>query len=160
MIDGTDLKILDELRKDGRASFSDIADKLGIATSTVTGRFQKLEEKGIITGFKPKIDYEELGFELTAMIAIKAEAEKIEATAEKLESNKRVISFFEVTGKTDMIVISRFIDRQDMNAFLKELQQTDGIRSTETNVILTPPKLDDNMDLRKLASEENDNLEF
>jgi len=160
MIDGTDLKILDELRKDGRASFSDIADKLGIATSTVTGRFQKLEEKGIITGFKPKIDYEELGFELTAMIAIKAEAEKIEDTAEKLESNKRVISFFEVTGKTDMIVISRFIDRQDMNAFLKELQQTDGIRSTETNVILTPPKLDDNMDLRKLASEENDNLEF
>jgi len=160
MIDGTDLKILDELRKDGRASFSDIADKLGIATSTVTGRFQKLEEKGIITGFKPKIDYEELGFELTAMIAIKAEAQKIEATAEKLESNKRVISFFEVTGKTDMIVISRFIDRQDMNAFLKELQQTDGIRSTETNVILTPPKLDDNMDLRKLASEENDNLEF
>lgn len=160
MIDDTDLKILDELRKDGRASFSDIADKLGIATSTVTGRFQKLEEKGIITGFKPEIDYEELGFELTAMIAIKAEAEKIEDTAQILESNKRVISFFEVTGKTDMIVISRFIDRQDMNAFLKELQQTEGIMSTETNVILTPPKLEDNMDLRELAREENDSLEF
>lgn len=160
MIDETDLKILDELKKDGRASFSDIANKLGIATSTVTGRFQKLKEKGIITGFKPEIDYEELGFDMTAMIAIKAEAEKIEATAEKLEANKRVISFFEVTGKTDMVVISRFVDRQDMNSFLKELQQTEGIRSTETNVILTPPKLDDNMDIRDLAREENDNLEF
>lgn len=160
MVDETDLKILDELRRDGRASFSDIAEKLGIATSTVTGRVQKMEENGVITGYKPEIDYENLGFELTSMIAIKAEAEKIEDTAEKLESNKRVLSFFEVTGKTDMIVVSRFIDREDMNAFLKELQQTDGVRSTETNVILTPPKLEDNMNLRELAREETDNLNF
>lgn len=160
MIDETDLKILDELRRDGRASFSDIAEKLDIATSTVTGRVQKMEENGVITGYKPEIDYENLGFELTSMIAIKAEAEKIEDTAEKLESNKRVLSFFEVTGKTDMIVVSRFIDREDMNAFLKELQQTDGVRSTETNVILTPPKLEDNMNLRELAREDTDNLNF
>lgn len=160
MVDRTDLKILEELRKDGRASYSDISDKLGIATSTVTGRVKKMRDKDVITGFKPEIDYENLGFELTAMIALKAEAEKIVNTAKKLESNKRVISFFEVTGKTDMIVISRFIDREDMNSFLKELQQTSGVKSTETNVILTPPKLDDNMDLRRLADEGNDKLEF
>jgi len=76
MIDRTDLHIIEELKKDGRASFSDIADKLDIATSTVTARFQKLEEKGIITGFKPIIDYEELGFKLTSMIGIKARSEK------------------------------------------------------------------------------------
>lgn len=160
MIDQTDLKILEELRKDGRASFSDIASKLGIATSTVTGRVQKMEEKEVITGYKPKIDYENLGFELTGMIAIKAEAEQIEDTAEKLESKNRVLSFFEVTGKTDMIVVSRFIDRKDMNGFLKELQKTEGIRSTETNVILTSPKLEDNINLRDLAEEENEGLDF
>lgn len=160
MIDQTDLEILDELRKNGRASFSDIADKLEIATSTVTGRVQKMEENGVITGYKPEIDYENLGFELTAMIDIKAEAEKIKDTAEELESNKRVISFFEVTGKTDMIVVSRFIDRKDMNSFLKELQQVEGINSTETNVILTPPKLEDNLNLRELIEERNDKLEF
>lgn len=160
MIDETDLKILDELRKDGRASFSDIADTLGVATSTVTGRFQKLQERGILTGFTPEIDYEELGFDLTAMIAITAEAEMIEQTAEKLEANERVISFFEVTGKTDMIVISRFIDRKDMNSFLKEIQQTEGVRSTETNVILTPPTIDDNIDFRELAQEDWDKLDF
>lgn len=160
MVDRTDMRILDELRKDGRVSYSEIAERLGIATSTVTGRVEKMKKKEIITGFKPEIDYENLGFELTAMIAIKAEADKIESTAEKLESNERVISFFEVTGKTDMIVISRFIDREDMNSFLKQVQQTDGIRSTETNVILTPPKLDDNMDISKLVEEETKKLQF
>lgn len=160
MVDRTDMRILDELRKDGRVSYSEIAERLGIATSTVTGRVEKMKKNEIITGFKPEIDYENLGFELTAMIAIKAEADKIESTAEKLESNERVISFFEVTGKTDMIVISRFIDREDMNSFLKQVQQNDGIRSTETNVILTPPKLDDNMDISKLVEEETKKLQF
>jgi len=157
MIDNTDLDIIDLLKEDGRASFSDIADELDLATSTVAGRVQKLQEKEIITGFTPSIDYEKLGFELTAMIAIKAESNKIVETAKNLESNERVISFFEVTGETDMILISRFLDREDMNSFLKELQQTQGIKSTETNVILTTPKIEDNMDLKEFFKREDTN---
>jgi len=153
MLDETDLEILEELKKDGRASFSDIAEKLGLATSTVTGRFQKLKQKEIITGFKPVIDYEKLGFGLTTVIDIKAEANKIVETAKKLEENNRVISFFEVTGDTDMMIVCRFQNRKDMNRFLKKLQTTEGINSTETNVILTEPKLDDNMDIKKLMGE-------
>ena len=150
MIDETDIKIIDYLRKDGRASFSEIADDIGLATSTVAGRVQKLEEKGIITGFRPVIDYEELGFKLTAMIDIRAESQKIVETAEKLKQNERVISFFEVTGETDMIIISRFTDRKDMNSFLKTLQSTDGIKLTETNVVLTELRFEDNVDIKSL----------
>ncbi len=151
MLDSTDVEILKHLQRDGRASFSEIAESMDLATSTVAGRVQKLEENRIITGYRPVIDYEEIGFSLTAMIAIRAEADKIVETAEELQENERVISFFEVTGETDMIVISRFIDREDMNAFLKQLQTTEGIKSTETNVILTTPKLEDNMDLEGLV---------
>lgn len=156
MLDDTDLQILDFLRENGRASFSEIAEKMDLATSTVAGRVQKMEDDEIITGYNPSIDYEKLGFELTAMIAIRAESDRIVETAEELESNTRVISFFEVTGKTDMIVISRFLDREDMNNFLKKLQQIDGIKSTETNVILTTPKLNDNMELRKIMKEKTE----
>jgi len=156
MIDDTDLKILDMLKENGRKSFSDIAEDLDLATSTVAGRVQTLEQKNIITGYSASIDYEKLGFELTAMIAIKAEADKIVETAKNLKSNTRVISFFEVTGNTDMIIISRFIDREDMNKFLKELQQIKGIKSTETNVILTTPKLVDNMKLKEIQGKEED----
>jgi DNA-binding Lrp family transcriptional regulator len=155
MIDRTDLEIIEELKEDGRASFSDIAEKLDLATSTVTARFQKLEKKGIITGFRPVIDYEELGFELTSMIGIKARSEKTKEVADKIKSNKKVISFFEVTGETDMILITRFLDREDMNSFIKSLQKIDGIKSTETNVILTEPKLEDNMSLEALEKSRN-----
>lgn len=149
-MDKTDISILQELKEDGRASYSDIAEKLGIATSTVTGRVQKLKKKGIIEGFRPSIDYEKLGFELSAMIEIKAESERIPSLAEELKQNERVMSFFEVTGQTDMILVTRFKDREEINSFLKEIQAIKGIESTETHVILTEPKLEDNMDLEKV----------
>jgi len=49
-----------------------------------------------------------------------------------------------------MILITRFLDREDMNSFIKSLQKIEGIKSTETNVILTEPKLEDNMSLDAL----------
>lgn len=150
MIDETDLGIIERLKQDGRASYKDIADEMGLATSTVAGRVKKLQDNDVITGFRPVINYEEIGFGLTAMIAIKAEADMIPKTADSLQENKRVLSFFEVTGSTDMVVISRFIDREDMNSFLKKFQTTEGVKSTETNVILTKPKLEDGMDLKEI----------
>lgn len=154
MIDDTDIRILEELKDDGRASYSDISDKLGLATSTVAGRIQKMEDKDIIQGFRPVIDYEKLGFTLTAMINIQARSEKVEDIASKLKSRDRVISFFEVTGKTDMIIITRFTDRESMNSFLKLLQKEEGVKSTETRVILTTPKLEDNMDIGEISNKE------
>jgi DNA-binding Lrp family transcriptional regulator len=84
------------------------------------------------------------------MIGIKARSEKTKEVAQEIKSNDKVISFFEVTGETDMILITRFLDREDMNSFIKSLQKIEGIKSTETNVILTEPKLEDNMSLDAL----------
>lgn len=149
-LDRTDTEILEELRKDGRASFSDIGEKLGLATSTVSSRVAMLQENGILENFRPVINYEKLGFDLSAMIDIRADSERIPDLADDLKDNERVMSFFEVTGETDMILVTRFEDREGMNSFLKELQSIKGIQSTETHVILTEPKLEDNMDLEKV----------
>lgn len=147
MLDDTDLEILDYLRENGRASFSEIADEMDLATSTVAGRVEKMEDEEIISGYRPVIDYEKLGFNLTAMINVKADPSKIQSLSSDLKSRGRVISFFEVTGETDMILVSRFMNRQDMNSFIKSLQTLDGLNSTETKVILTTPKFEDNMEL-------------
>ncbi len=150
MIDDTDIRILKQLKQDGRRSLTEIADSLNLANSTVSARFEKLKKKGVITGFRPVIDYEKLGLQLTSMISIKGDSEKIPEVAEQLKKDERVISFFQVTGDTDMVIITRFIDREDMNSYIKSLQQIDGIKSTETNVILTKPKIEDNMDIEEI----------
>jgi Lrp/AsnC family transcriptional regulator for asnA, asnC and gidA len=152
-MDRTDIRIIEELKDDGRQSFNRIAEKLNLATSTVSARVNKLEEKGVITSYKPVIDYEEAGFELTAMIDVTARAEKIQEVAEKLESDSRVISFFEVTGKTDMILVARFFDREDMNSTIKRFQKIEGLESTETHIVLTTPILEGGVDLNEVIKE-------
>jgi DNA-binding Lrp family transcriptional regulator len=153
-MDSTDIEIIEQLREDGRKSFSEIAGELGLATSTVSARVSKLEDEGIIQNYKPVIDYEEAGFKLTAIIDICARAEKIEEVAEKVESSEKVISFFEVTGETDMIVAARFFDREDMNTTIKEFQKVEGIESTDTHIVLTSPTLEGEIDLSSILDRE------
>lgn len=153
MIDDTDIQILKKLKEDGRMPLTEIAESLNLANSTVSARFEKLKEKGIITSFRTAIDYEKLGLQLTSMISIKGNSEKIPEVARKLKQDERVICFFQVTGDTDMVIITRFIDREDMNRYIKSLQQKEGIESTETNVILTKPKIEDDMDIQKIINQ-------
>jgi DNA-binding Lrp family transcriptional regulator len=152
MIDRTDIEIIEQLKQKGRASMRDIAEKIDIAPSTASTRFQKLKEKSIIKGFKPVVDYEKLGFELTAVLEIQAEPNDIPELAERLENRNQIISFFEVTGTTDMILIGKFLDRKDLNQFVKDLQKTDGVSATETHIVLTSPKTHGEINLEKVKN--------
>lgn len=150
MLDQTDIRIIEQLKQNGRASMREIAENIGVAPSTVSGRFQKLEDEGIIKGFSPIIDYEKTGFSLTTVLEIRAAADTIPEVAEKLQSRNQVISFFEVTGTTDMILIGKFLDREDLNSFVKNLQKTEGVNSTETHIVLTSPKTHGDINLDEL----------
>lgn len=138
-VDDTDIRILEHLQKDGRASLRKLAEELDISPSTVSNRFHSLQERGIIQGFRPIIDYEAAGFDLTAVIELNAAANEMEHVADAIEDRARVVSFFEVTGETDMVLVCKFLDREDMNTFVKQLQKEEGVTETKTNVVLTSP---------------------
>jgi DNA-binding Lrp family transcriptional regulator len=135
-IDLTDIRILEELKEDGRRSLREIAKNQDMSPSTSSNRFRKMREEGIIKGFQPIIDYEKLGFDFTTVTHIGSESGKIEDIQESLKQKSYVSSFFLVTGETDIIVISRFRSRKEMNENLRDLQSLDGVEDTNTNVVL------------------------
>lgn len=139
-LDETDIRILEHLLDDGRASLRKLAEELDLSPSTVSNRFHQLQEQGTITGFKPVIDHESAGFGLTAVVELNAEAQQMETVADRVQEKDRVTAFFEVTGETDIVLICKFLDREDMNRFVKTLQKEDGIKDTKTNVALTSPE--------------------
>ncbi len=139
-LDRTDIRILERLQRDGRASLRKLAEELDLSPSTVSNRFHALQENGIITGFRPAIDYEAAGFGLTGVIEVNAAADRMEDVATHIRDLDRVVAFFEVTGETDMVLVCKFLDREDMNAFVKDLQKQAGVTETQTNVVLTSPK--------------------
>lgn len=149
-LDEKDFQIIEQLEKDGRASLRKIAEKLDLSPSTVSNRFSRLNQENVIKGFKPVLDHEKLGFNLTAVVDVRVESGMKEDVFPELKEMDAVVSEYIVTGDTDMVIICKFPGREDMYSFLKDLQRQDGISETETKVVLDTPKENGELDFSKL----------
>lgn len=136
MVDELDIKIISLLQKNARLSFREIARELDVAVGTVYNRIKKLEENGVIKGYAPVLDYEKLGFGLTALIGVKAQGRKIQEIERKIAEKSRAMMVYDITGEFDIFVIAKFRDREDMNRFVKWLLSLDGVEKTNTSVAM------------------------
>ncbi|MDV3103119.1 Lrp/AsnC family transcriptional regulator [Thermococcus waiotapuensis] len=135
-MDDLDLKILKLLQENARYSYREIAKELGIAVGTVYNRIKKLEDEGVIRGFCVDVDYEKLGFGLTAVIGIKARGKDIVRIEKEISKSSRIMQVYDVTGEYDIIVVAKFRDRADMNKFVKWLLSLEGVEKTNTSVVM------------------------
>ncbi|WP_461863786.1 Lrp/AsnC family transcriptional regulator [Thermococcus sp.] len=142
LVDDLDRKILSILQRDARLSYREIAKELKVAVGTVYNRLKRMEEKGILLGFTPKLNYEKLGYELTAIIGIKAQGKKIIQIEREIAENDHVLCVYDVTGEYDIIAVAKFRGREDMNRFVKWLLSIDGVEKTNTHVAMDIVKED------------------
>jgi len=136
MVDELDIRIISLLQKNARLSYREIARELDVAVGTVYNRIKKLEEEGVIRGYAPILDYEKLGFGLTALIGIKAQGRKITELEREIAERARAMMVYDITGEFDIFVIAKFRDREDMNRFVKWLLSLDGVEKTNTSVAM------------------------
>ena len=65
-----DRALLAALARDGRASYTDLAERVGLSVSAVHQRVRRLEQRGLITGYAAKVDAKAVGLPLTAFVSI------------------------------------------------------------------------------------------
>lgn len=132
-----DIRIIEQLNKDGRLSLRKIAKRLDYSPSTVSNRFHKLQDEEIIKSFRPRLDYGKLGFIFTCITQIKAEAGRQVEVTETLSEKGYIHSLYQVTGDTDIIAICKFKSRERLRKNLtKDLSKLDGLKDTKTNIAL------------------------
>ncbi|WP_297419652.1 Lrp/AsnC family transcriptional regulator [Thermococcus sp.] len=141
-MDELDRKILNLLQKNARLSYREIARELRVAVGTVYNRIKRMEEGGILLGFAPVLDYEKLGFGLTAVIGVKAQGRRIVEIEREIAKSKRVMLVYDTTGEYDIFVVAKFRDRADMNSFVKWLLSLEGVEKTNTSVAMQVVKED------------------
>lgn len=73
-IDATDWRILAALQRDGRATFADLARAVDLSRPAVTERVRRLEDRGIIVGYRAVVDPRALGYAVRAEVRLCAEA--------------------------------------------------------------------------------------
>lgn len=149
-VDETDIAIIEQLNDDGRASYREIAEAIDISPSTVSTRMRKLRHEDVLKGFKPDIDYDALGYDITAVIEVSLSSERMAQNHKDIAEHESIVSFYEMTGEKDVIMLCKFRTREELNRLVKSTLSMDGVEGTHTRVALTKMKENDSPDLQKL----------
>ena len=131
-----DAKLINALLGDGRASLRSLAEDLDVSVTTVSNHLRDLEDEGVIEGYTPRVNYDALGYDVTAIIQLKVEGSALPDITERLRDQKQMTTVYEVTGDYDVIAIGKFRDTDGMNAQIKELLTDADIRESNTSVVL------------------------
>lgn len=131
-----DSDLVNKLLDDGRASLRSLAEELDVSVTTVSNHLSDLEEEGVIEGYTPKVDYDAVGYDVTAVMQLKAEGSALPEITQTLKDHRQMISVYEVTGDYDVIAIGKFKDTDDMNDEIKSLITDPDINQSNTSIVL------------------------
>ena len=131
-----DAQLVNALLGNGRASLRSLAEELDVSVTTVSNHLRDLESEGVVEGYTPRVNYDRLGYDVTAVVQLKVEGDALPDITDRLESQKQMVSVYEVTGDYDVIAIGKFLDTDEMNDGIKGLLSDTDIRETNTSVVL------------------------
>lgn len=150
-LDRIDRKILCELRKDGRLSVTELAEKVNLSTSPCWSRLKRLESQNIIEGYTANINAKAIGINELFFIEITLERhddEILNEFSEALANMPEVIEAHLVTGDYDYLVKVAVKNSEHYERFLrKNLYSMKGVRHTRSIFALRPLKLANHTDL-------------
>ncbi|RJT07506.1 HTH-type transcriptional regulator Lrp [Halococcus sp. IIIV-5B] len=131
-----DTELINVLLDDGRASLRSLAEDLDVSVTTVSNHLADLEEDGVIERYSPEVNYDMLGYDVTAVIQLNIEGSALDEVTEELREHNQITSIYEVTGDYDVIATGRFKNTDEMNDQIKALLSNSGVKESNTNVVL------------------------
>jgi len=141
-LDELDKRILALLQENGKTGYREMAKTLGTNPSTVFNRVRTLENQRVIKKYSAILDPESLGYDLTAIIFIRANGPHIIDIEKELASMSEVMMVYDITGDYDILVMGKFKNRDELNKFVKKVLAMPNIERTLTNLVLNVIKED------------------
>ena len=135
-LDRTEKRVMELLQKDGRMSFVDMAEEVGVTEGTIRRKFYRLVNEGIIhiAGIS---DPFKIGFGSPVIIALNLEPGKSKTVAEQISKLQPLHYVGLATGNFDIIVQGVFPSNEELSRFiLEELSTIEGIREINTSLLL------------------------
>lgn len=137
-MDHTDYKILELMQSQGRISMKDLGYKVGLTAPAVSERVKKMEETGIIKGYKADIDFAKLGKTVSAFIDLGMQPEDYDEFLAFATSNDLIVECHHVTG-SDSLIIKVLVD--DIIGLESLIDKIKKYAKTNTSIILSSPIL-------------------
>ncbi len=131
-----DRLLLAALARDGRASFTELAEKVGLSVSAVHQRVRRLEQRGLITGYRATLDPKLLGLPLTAFVSITPIGAQTEDPPALLAHLAAIEECHAVAGQESYLLKVRVASPDALEALLRQIRAAATV-STRTTVVLS-----------------------
>jgi DNA-binding Lrp family transcriptional regulator len=102
-IDPLDARIITALRAEPRIGVLELSRRLRVARGTVTARLEKLQARGVVTGFGPDLDPAELGYPVLAFVFLEIVQGRLDDAVGDLHDVPEVLEAHSVTGARDLL---------------------------------------------------------
>jgi Lrp/AsnC family transcriptional regulator, leucine-responsive regulatory protein len=134
-----DQLIVRALCEDGRMSYTDLAERVGLSVSAVHQRVRRLEQRGVIRGYAARVDTDALGLGLMAFVSIKPiDPAAPDDAPDRLAHLTAIEACHSVAGDENYILKVRVAGPAQLETLLQEIRAAANV-STRTTVVLSTP---------------------
>lgn len=138
-LEPTDRAILRELASEGRSSFTELAERVGLSVSAVHQRVRRLEQRGVLRGYVAQLDAAEIGLPLTALISLTPiDPSAPDDYPRRLEHLTQIESCYSVAGDESYVILVRVASPAGLEDLLRQIREVANV-STRTTVVLSTP---------------------
>jgi Lrp/AsnC family leucine-responsive transcriptional regulator len=138
-VEQIDRAIVAALTADGRLSYTDLAEKVGLSVSAAHQRVRRLEQRGVIKGYAARIDYTALDLPLTAFVAIRPlDLSQADDAPDRLKGLPEIEACYSVAGDDFYLLLVRVASPGDLERLLQEIRAAANV-TTRTTIVLSTP---------------------
>ena len=134
-----DRAIVAALTADGRLSYTDLAERVGLSVSAVHQRVRRLEQRGVIGGYTARVSYEALELPLTAFVAVRPiDPSQPDDAPDRLAVLSQIEACYSVAGEDFYLLLVRVDSPAGLERLLQEIRKAANV-ATRTTVVLSTP---------------------
>jgi Lrp/AsnC family leucine-responsive transcriptional regulator len=139
MLDDRDAAIVSVLQEDGRATYSEVGRRVGMAASTVHERVRRLEQSGVIRRYRAEVDPQALGLFVSALVSVSPlDPRQPDDLPDRVREFPEVEDCHSVAGEENYILKVRTRTTSDLEDLLRRLREKAEVQTRTTIVLSTP----------------------
>jgi Lrp/AsnC family leucine-responsive transcriptional regulator len=136
LLDETSLRLLAELQADGRLSLAELGRRVSLSSPAVAERLRRLEDEGVITGYRAEVDPRALGYTLGVLIRSRPAPRQLAAVAQLARDTPEIIECHRVTGD-DCYVMTAWV--RDVTHLEEVIDAFASYGQTTTSIMQSSP---------------------
>lgn len=138
-LDAVNLRLLAELQADARLSLAELGRRVGLSSPAVAERLQRLEQEGVILGYRARLDPRKVGMTLSAVIRVRPAPRQVREVGELARGTPEVVDCRRITGE-DCYIMTAHV--RDVGHLEEVIDRFAAYGQTTTSIVQSAPVSD------------------